>query len=198
MAYSQNGRSVAARPKAISGPEASIWKGCEAEATASGGMMSASIAGNSGTTTDATLRAEDFRAFKSGGAYGLCRMRQATREIGSVQLNRNRPNQAGCGQPDRVERGVNRQIDAEQAGELNHAGCKQMEQRRIVFVVRPQVGGRADAFAEDLADEVIVRGRVDFVQWVRPSGGTVREPSPYDRSGERDADDGTDRQCDAG
>ena len=77
----------------------------------------------------------------------MCRMRQATREIGSVQLNRNRPNQAGCGQPDRVERGVNRQIDAEQAGELNHAGCKQMEQRRIVFVVRPQVGGRADAAA---------------------------------------------------
>lgn len=125
-------------------------------------------------------------------------MRQATREIGSVQLNRNRPNQAGCGQPDRVERGVNRQIDAEQAGELNHAGCKQMEQRRIVFVVRPQVGGRADAFAEDLADEVIVRGRVDFVQWVRPSGGTVRKPGPYDRGGEHDADGGTDRQCDAG
>ena len=57
---------------------------------------------------------------------------------------------------------------------------------------------RADAFAEDLADEVIVRGRVDFVQWVRPSGGTVRKPGPYDRGGERDADDGTDRQCDVG
>lgn len=101
-------------------------------------------------------------------------MRQATREIGSVQLNRNRPNQAGCGQPDRVERGVNRQIDAEPSWRANHAGCKQMEQRRIVFVVRPQVGGRADAFAEDLADEVIVRGASiscnGFVQAAEPCG----------------------------
>ncbi|WP_287067882.1 hypothetical protein, partial [Bifidobacterium sp.] len=97
-----------------------------------------------------------------------------------------------------VERGVNRPIDSEQAGEMNHAGSKKMDQRRIVFVVRPQVGGRADDFAEELAEEVIVRGRGDFGLWVRPSGGTVRKPGPYDRGGERDADDGTDRQCDVG
>ena len=128
-----------------SGPEASIWRvrgGSDGEA---GDDMSAkSIAGNSGTTTDATLRAEDFRAFANRGDMRIVAECDGRRVIiGSVQLNRNRPNQAGCGQPDRVERGVNRQIDARTNGELNHAGCKRMEQRRIVFVVRPQVGSRA-------------------------------------------------------
>ena len=47
MVYSQNGRSVVAKPKAISGPEASIWKGWQADATANEGMMSASTAGSS-------------------------------------------------------------------------------------------------------------------------------------------------------
>ena len=130
-------------------------------------------------------------------SHGIVRIRQMPREVGGVQLDRNRPYQTGSGQPNRIERRIDRQVDAEQTGKFDQSGRKQMEQRRIVFVVRPQMGGGADALVEDLANEVVVRGRVDLMQRIRPSGGTVRKPDPYDRGGDRDADDGADEPCDA-
>ena len=58
------------------------------------------------------------------------------------------------------------------------------------------MGGGADTLVKDLANEVVVRGRIDLMQRIRPSGGATREPGPYDRGSERDADDGADEPCD--
>ena len=116
------------------------------------------------------------------------------RPISDEHLHARRPDQTGTHQPHHVERRIDAHVQPQQLAGLHQPRRQQVEQGRVIRVIRPEVGGRADPLVQNLADEIVMRRGVDLMQRIVPHRLPAREPQQHHRERGQHAQHGADRQ----